>query len=134
MSVLNPFRYYGRDRIVAVMGKLRIDAGAISGEARKNSRGRTLYFDTFDTLSDPVVYFAEAMNIEGEHGKAGMSVGTNVTEDSLLDTARIVAAHLRGVERGKSPERFIPFCDYYDWLIWMKKLHERAMERPLPRK
>lgn len=113
MSLLNPFRYVSREKVVAAMGKLRIDAGAISGEARMNNRGRTLIFDTFSTLSDPVAYFAEACCTEMEHGTAGMSVGTNVTGDSVLDTARIVAAHLRGVERGKSPERFIPFVGYY---------------------
>ena len=127
---LNPFRYFSRAKVVAAMGRLRIDPGSITGDGRKNSRGRTLVFDTFDTLSDPVAYFAEACSTELEHGTAGLAVNTNVTDDSVLNTARIAAAHLRGVERGKSPELFVPYVDYYDWLWWMEKLHERAMERP----
>lgn len=130
MSLLSPFRYFSRERVVATMGKLRMDAGMLSGDARKTSRGRTLYFNSYDTYSDPVCYFAEAMSTELEHGTVGAGLNTNVTEDSTINTGRIVAAHLRGVERGKSPECFVPFIDYYDWLWWVEKLHERAMERP----
>ena len=99
----------------------------ITGHNRLNYNGRTVIFDTFSTLSDPIDYFAEAMNTELEHGKAGNDVLTNITDDDALATAKIVTAHILGVER--SSDSTIHFPDYYDWLWWMEGLHSKAVNR-----
>lgn len=122
------FRNFPKSVVVDCMMKTNIIAAELTGYNRMNYKGRTLLFDTFHTLSDPVDYFAEAMNIELEHGTSGDVEGTNVTDDDPLSTARIAAAHIKGVERG-GRRPYVPFPDYYDWLIWMEKLHGRAMER-----
>lgn len=79
-------------------------------------------FKTFITVSDPIEYFRKAMETELEHGTVGPL--TDVTGDDPLKTAKIAAAHLKGVEYGK--KEFKEFPDYYDWLWYMESLHERA--------
>ena len=60
-------------------------------------QGRRQYTGYDKSLSG-AAYFAMAMNTELEHGKA--SSFTNVTDDSAMETAKIVVAHLYGVEKG----------------------------------
>ena len=127
---MNNFRYFPKNVVIDCMMRTGVVAADITGYNRTNYPGRTLIFETFATLSDPVEYFAAAMNTELEHGTAGDVEGTNVTDDDPTNTARIAAAHIRGVEKvGKRPYK--PFPDYYDWLFWMEKLHERALERQI---
>lgn len=127
---MDNYRYFTKSVVIDCMVRTSIVAAEITGYNRTNYRGRTLDFGTFATLSDPVDYFAAAMNTELEHGTAGDAEGTDVTGDDPMKTAMIAAAHIKGVERGgKRPYK--PFPDYYDWLWWMEKLHERALERPM---
>lgn len=125
------FRYFDKHTVIAEMIKTKIDASRITGYNRLNYKGRTVIFETFDALRDPVAYFAEAMNTEMEHGRAGQAEGTNVTDDDAFKTAQIAAAHLKGVEAGPLGKKkvFEYFPDYYDWLWWMESLHERALAR-----
>ena len=116
--------------VIDMMIATGVEPAGLTGFNRRHYKGRTLDFDTFDSHADPVKYFAEAMKTELEHGTAGTASGTNVTGDDALATAKIAAAHLKGVEYGKDPSEFKPFPDYYDWLWWMEKLHEKALERP----
>lgn len=122
----DPFRRFSRDQVVMMIDQLSVGAEAISGPKRQEARGSVLMFETFDTLADPVEYFAEAMNTELEHGRAGMSVGTNVTDDDPLLTAQIVRAHLEGVEGDDRPP-FTLFPQYYDWLWFVENLHRAAV-------
>jgi len=117
---------FDRETVVWVMSRLGINGESISGHKRSTYPARVLDFETFNTLFDPVDYFAKAMAIELEHGSAG-GERTNVTRDDTLATAKIVAAHLSGVEHGKTPDQYIPFPLYYDWLIWVERLHEMAV-------
>ena len=121
----DPFRYFNKTTVINEMMKTKIDPATLTGYNRLNNKGRTLIFDTFQTLQDPVAYFAEAMNTELEHGRACSL--TNVTDDDSFKTAQIAAAHLKGVEKGKATQ--IPYVDYYDWLWFTEILHERAMKR-----
>ena len=121
--------FYGREVVIQMMTELKVDAAELTGYNRKNDLGNTVLFDTFDTLSDPVSYFAKAMDTEMEHGKAGKAVDTNVTDDDARATAMIVVAHLKGVEHSRRPSEFITFGAYYDWLWWVEKLHEKALLR-----
>ena len=111
------------------MRQLRINDDMLTGPHRMSYKGRTLVLDTFNTLADPVEYFAEAMNTELEHGTVGAAVDTDVTRDEPLATARIVTAHLLGVESDSILLLDDGFPDYYDWLWWVEELHKRAMKR-----
>lgn len=123
---------FDRNTVAALMVELDVDVESISGHKRSTYPARVLDdFDTFDTLFDPVDYFGAAMKIELEHGSAGGN-GTNVTRDDALATAKIVAAHLSGVEYGKTREQYLPFPLYYDWLIWVERLHELAVRKLAP--
>ena len=124
----SPYRYFDKKTVIDCMMSTKMVAGDLTGHNRLNSKGKTLEFDTFSALADPVDYFAEAMSIELEHGSAGAEEGKDITGDCPLRTAQIAAAHLKGVERGK-PRPYVPFVDYYDWLMWMERLHEAAMNR-----
>ena len=110
---------------------LGIDKSDLSGPAR--SAGYFLDFDTFRTLEDGEEYFARAMQVELEHGRAAGTVGADVTRDDPVLTAQIVKAHLWGVEAGKpSSSRKPTFPAYYDFLLWMEKCHERWLEARQP--
>ncbi len=76
-------------------------------------------FETMNTLSDPIEYFAKACQTELEHGSANGS--TDVTHDDFMKTCQIVAAHIRGVEHGKSSGMWRRFPSYYDWLWYMEE-------------
>jgi len=82
-------------------------------------------FETFESLASPYDYFAKAFAVELEHGKVG-GITTDVTHDSKIATARIVAAHLLGVESDEKPSAWRTFPAYYDWLLHMEK-HGRAV-------
>jgi hypothetical protein len=130
-TLKDPFRHFGRESVALLMDRMGVGAEAISGPKRREDGGGILEFTTFDTLADPVEYFAEAMNIELEHGRAGASMGTNVTDDSPQATAQIVLAHIGGVEGDESPP-FEPFPQYYDGLMFMEAMHRAAkkLQRP----
>jgi hypothetical protein len=90
---------------------------SLSGPERQKTSKRT--FDSMYVLHDPHDYFRAAMGTELEHGRIGGSL-TDVTGDNLMATARIVAAHLKGVEFDKPKRKWIFFPAYYDWLWWME--------------
>jgi hypothetical protein len=99
----------------ALMRRFDLRPRALSGEARA-ARSRR-FFETMETLEDPIKYFIAAMKTELEHGSVGRKRrDTDVTGDRTLDTARIVAAHLHGVEHGEAPSKWRDFPSYYDWL------------------
>jgi hypothetical protein len=123
----NPFRKFDKDVVITNMNALNMIPEQFSGVRRKLYPAKVMDFETFDSLSDPVEYFAEAMNTELEHGIAGDALHTNVTNDVPLATAMIVAAHLNGVEFEKT--KFTTFPTYYDFLWWMEGIHEAAVER-----
>ena len=101
-----------------IMRKLGISSIPLRGKNRARSSKKR--FETFKTLADPYDYFEKAMMIELEHGRIGGD-STNVTDDSPIETAKIVAAHLTGVEYGEPEDKWTPFPAYYDWLIYMEK-------------
>lgn len=100
-----------------LMRRVGIRPSTIAGPSRKRHSLRKL--QTMDTLSDPVQYFVKALKTELEHGTANAS--TNITNDDLAATAKIVAAHLFGVERGERPTKWKWFPGYYDYLWEMEK-------------
>lgn len=120
------YRAFTRQQAAEAAAALKVDLASLSGARRKTDAGRVMHYDTMDTLSDPLDYWAEAMSTELEHGKAGSAYGTNVTDDDPLSTARIAAAHLFGVEYGGAKPT--PFPTYYDALWWMEGTHEKALE------
>ena len=123
----DPFRRFNRNSVAILMGELNISGEELTGVSRRTYPANVVDFDTFDTLDDPVAYFAEAMTIELEHGKVAALVGGNVTNDDPKLTAGIAAAHLAGVEYDEGPPH-TPFPTYYDWLIWMEGLHSAAVK------
>jgi hypothetical protein len=52
----DPFRHFSREQVREVMAKLDVNAEALAGPVR--GKGYYLHFETFDTLSDGVAYFA----------------------------------------------------------------------------
>lgn len=120
--------YNLRNRAASLMRRFGISPRLLHGKNR--SRHSIRHLDTMDTLADPYAYFAKAMNTELEHGTAGSRAtvgfpfehGTDVTQDDELKTAKIVAAHLRGVEHGKRPNNWKFSPAYYDWL-WYTEEH-----------
>lgn len=131
----NPFRHFdhntAKSKMMKYVGSV-LGKDYLEGSNRKRMMGKILYFDTYDSLSDPVNYFAEAMTIELEHGKVGTQAGVNVTNDDVDATARIAAAHILGVEYGDDDEGGTqnakrPFGDYYDFLIWMEYMHYQVL-------
>lgn len=124
-KVKDHFRRFDRRTVEDVMKAVNMDPKFLSRETRFNCPAKVMDFPTFDMIPDGVAYFAEAMNTELEHGKAGNEVQTNVTDDVPLATAMIAAAHVKGVEyEGNRPYR--PFSTYYDFLWWMEGTHEMA--------
>ena len=107
-----------RDDIIAVMDLLKISPATLTGAKRKAHRGNFLPSETlltFKSLSDRIDYFAAAMKIELEHGRAAGKINADVTADNIIDTARIAKAHIYGIEYGSSKSE--PFPSYYDYLI-----------------
>jgi hypothetical protein len=96
-----------------IMKKLGINHKALSGPNRIKTSKR--FIETMKTRSDPYKYFAKAFQTELEHGSAGGEL-TNVTNDDILKTSKIVAVHLRGVEFGKKRSEWKEFPGYYDYL------------------
>jgi len=122
----DPFRRFPREQVARLISDLDAPAELMSGPKRREDAPRHPFFQdmaTFDDLADPVAYFAEAMTIELEHGSVGAPVGTDVTKDDPLATAKIALAHISGVEYGGEPP-FTPFPSYYDSLILMERIHE----------
>lgn len=117
----DPFRVFSREQVRAIMSKLHVNAEAIAGPIRR--KDYFLQFDTFDTLSDGVSYFAEAMTIELEHGKTAAVVGANVTDDDPEKSAMIAISHLCGIEYGEKYEESYQFAPYYDFLMWMEGIN-----------
>lgn len=119
------FRRFDRKTVEEVMKAVGVTPQFLSRETRFGCPAKVMDFPTFDTIPDGVSYFAEAMNTELEHGKAGNEEQTNVTDDIPLATAMIAAAHVKGVEyEGHRPYK--PFPTYYDFLWWMEGVHEMA--------
>lgn len=122
------FRRFDRKTVEEIMKAVDVSPETLSGEARFNHPAKIMDFPTFDIIPDGVEYFAEAMNTELEHGKAGTKEQTNVTDDIPLATAMIAAAHIKGVEyEGRQPYR--PFPTYYDFLWWMEGVHDMALDK-----
>lgn len=121
------YSHFDRSTVESVMVRLKVPRETLSGLKRSKYPARILDFETFETLSDPVDYFATAMNVELEHGSAAGVVGANVTGDDALTTGKIVVAHLLGVESGDTPP-YKPFPTYYDFLLWMEKLHSTFLD------
>jgi hypothetical protein len=71
------------------------------------------------SVSDPYAYFIKAFQTELEHGRVNPQ--TNVTSDDKNKTAKIVAAHLLGVESDENPSAWRPFPAYYDFLWDLEK-------------
>jgi hypothetical protein len=125
------FVYFDRGTVEAAMILLGFSGArkdALSGKNRRHHFSTVMDFDTFDSYADPVAYFGKAMHIELEHGKAASDVNANVTSDDALATAKIVKAHLCGVEFEDymSGEKYVPFSTYYDGLMWLEELHKKA--------
>lgn len=113
-------------RVAALMRGMKIPADALTGPARRASSSRSLP-TMRGPLADPVAYFAKALRTELEHGSAGAAVGTDVTRDNPVATARIVAAHLFGVEAGEGPQEWKAFPAYYDFLWWIERTGPRRL-------
>lgn len=105
-----------RKKAASLMKALHILPSSHTGVRRAKSTKRV--FETFETLADPYDYFIKAFNMELEHGRANSA--TDVTGDKAIETAKIVAAHLRGVEADEPRRKWKRFPAYYDWLIWIE--------------
>ena len=104
---------WSNSELYRVMRKFKIQPRTLSGNARR--RHSTRLYDTFKVVSDPYDYFRKAMKTELEHGR--ICRRTNVTKDNTLSTAKIVAAHLCGVEYDEPERQFRWFPAYYD-MLW----------------
>lgn len=102
-----------RAQLLNLMHKVGLRSVYLSGPYRQRFSAKK--YSTMRTLSNPIEYFRKAMSIELEHGS--INPGTDVTHNSLSKTAKIVAAHIYGVEHGKSPKGWRFFPGYYDMLI-----------------
>ena len=83
-------------------------------EGRNRARKSHHILNTMMMVPDPYDYFKKAFKTELEHGIVGGL--TNVTDDDIDNTAKIVFAHLKGVEYGKSSKKWKFFPAYYDYL------------------
>ena len=102
---------------LTLMKSMRLRPSTLSGESRK--RHSRNHLETMDSVADPVDYFIRALRTELEHGS--LNRRTNVTRDDLRATAKIVAAHLHGVEHGERPTKWKRFPGYYDHLWYMEQ-------------
>ena len=110
-------RRFDRATVCKMMRRMSLVPSWLEGENR--ARHSSIRFETMDTLRSPVDYFSKAMEIELEHGS--INPDTNVTKDTALSTAKIVKAHLMGVEADEQRSNWRPFPAYYDSLIFMEK-------------
>jgi hypothetical protein len=108
-----------RNRLVELMRAVGVRRAHLTGAHRARTSTRVFATMTGRPLSDPIEYFRKALAIELEHGT--INPRTNVTGDDPRRTAKIVAAHLLGVEHGERPAEWRPFPAYYDWLIDMER-------------
>jgi hypothetical protein len=106
-----------------LMRKMGVEGTWLRGPVRARSSSQR--FPSMKSLSNPADYFARAMETELEHG--GINPRTDVTHDGRLCTAKIVAAHLFGVEANEAPDHWRAFPAYYDWL-WFMEDHGRALD------
>jgi hypothetical protein len=104
------------------MDHVGIKPSMLTGARRARMSRRRLR--TMTELSDPYQYFAKALRTELEHGSVNQA--TDVTHDDPRATARIVAAHIFGVEHGERPLNWRFFPAYYDYLWNMEKTGPRV--------
>ena len=116
-----------RSTLVRLMRGVGLSRTLLEGKNR--ARHSTRVLPTMRTLSDPVEYFRKAMNIELEHGAVNRS--TDVTHDDPHQTAKIVAAHIFGVEHGERPGTWRFFPGYYDFLMGIEKHASHISTRAL---
>lgn len=96
-------------RIYELMGASKLDQNLILKICAKGNP------------SDPYQYFWKAVMTEQEHGRAGEVIGTNVIKTND-DAAKIVIAHLMGVESGKAPEEWVVCPNYYN-MLWKSEIY-----------
>jgi hypothetical protein len=96
-----------------LLGRFGIDPALLTGAARRRSYKHSL--PTMSSTPDPFKYFEMAMRVELEHGV--LNPLTNVTNNEMLATAKIAAAHLLGVEHGQTPREWKMNSAYYDVLV-----------------
>lgn len=114
-----------RTQALRLMKGVGLTPSLVSGESR--ARHSTRFFATMRTLADPVDYFRKALSIELEHGAVNSS--TDVTHNDLKQTAKIVAAHIFGVEHGERPGSWRFYPHYYDALTALEKRASRVTTR-----
>jgi hypothetical protein len=119
-----------KTRLISLMKIVGINPNLLSGANR--TKHSTRFLSTMRTLADPVEYFRKAMSIELEHGSVNPS--TDVTHDDLRQTAKIVAAHIFGVEHGERPGKWLFYPSYYDELIALESRAPKISTRALSRK
>lgn len=76
---------------------------------------------------DPFVYFMKAVRTEREHGSAGIVIGTDIIGKSDKKAAKIVIAHLAGVESDEDQSQWVPFPRYYIELWRIESRHLRNL-------
>lgn len=81
------------------------------------------FLETMETVPDPIDYLRLAYRTELEHGSTCSS--TDVTHNRIVDTFKIVKAHLIGVEYGEPRQKWRPFPGYYDFIWAMEKYGHR---------
>jgi hypothetical protein len=105
--------------IKLLLKELDINPSDYWGWKRKKRSRHVL--ETMDSLNDPMMYLKKAFITELEHGRVGSKYGTNVTNDDVIATWKIVKAHLMGVEYDEDERDWKRFISYYDYLWWMEK-------------
>lgn len=107
-----------RSRLLMLMRTVGLTSSMLRG-ANRSARSSRKFPTMKGKLADPVEYFRKALSIELEHGS--INPGTDVTGNDLRDTAKIVAAHIFGVESDERPTKWRLFPAYYDHLMHMEK-------------
>lgn len=120
--MVSAFDLKTRSGLKRLMRSVGLHPSMLTGDHRRATSSRALP-TMRGRLSDPIEYFRKALNIELEHGS--VNEGTDVTGNDEVATARIVAAHLLGVEHDADPSEWKPFPSYYDHLIYMEKHGQR---------
>jgi hypothetical protein len=103
-----------------LLHKFGLNPELISGKNR--ARESSVFLSSMKKYADPYEYFDRAMITELEHGR--INEDTNVTDDDTEATAKIVMAHLAGVEADEPKRAWKPFFSYYDHL-WQMEKHGR---------
>lgn len=119
---------FSRPDVVDAMDAIGVEPSHFTGDSRKEHPASVMNFETFYTLSNPIDYFAKAMQIELEHGTAAGDVGADITQNDLYKTAMIAKAHLYGVEYGEKPP-YDMFPAYYDYLMWIEYIKSQALKK-----